>query len=107
MSVPIEESRIDIKSLVAPLSRYENSTAIYYSENKLITFKTYIKGLYPASDQDRFMVITEGKAYRPDLVSQQIYGVPDLWWKIMEANNMMDIIDFVAGKTIRIPSNVF
>jgi hypothetical protein len=45
--------------------------------------------------------------YRPDLVSQDKYGLPDFWWKIMEVNGMKDIMDFKAGKTIVLPENVY
>jgi len=45
--------------------------------------------------------------YRPDLVSRDKYGIPDFWWKIMEVNNIKDIIDFKAGRTIVLPENIY
>lgn len=87
-------------------SRYNGSDVVYYTENKLITFPIYKKQPPITSQKDKFAVITPGTEYRPDLVSQQVYGFPDFWWKIMEANGIKDIFDFKAGKTIRIPGSV-
>ena len=52
------------------------------------------------------MVITKGSEYRPDLVSFDEYGTIDFWWKIMEVNGIKDILDFAAGRNIRLPNNV-
>lgn len=42
---------------------------------------------------------------RLDLISQQFYGTPELWWVVATVNNLVDaIIGFVAGQTIRIPT---
>jgi len=45
--------------------------------------------------------------FRPDKMSQHVYGHVDWWWKIMEANNIKDVYDFKAGTNIRIPANPF
>lgn len=91
----------------APLSRYLGSTIIYYGNQNKLTYKTYVRTPIPLDSTDKFGVISGGVEYRPDLVSQQAYGTTDLWWKIMEANNMMDILEFKAGTTIRIPGKAF
>ena len=42
---------------------------------------------------------------RPDLISYSAYGNVDLWWLIMEHNNIIDPIDeLYAGRIIEIPS---
>lgn len=102
----IEVTNINPVNFVPPSSRYANSTVVYYTENKLLTFTTYIKNTYITNNKDRYFVITAGTEYRPDLVSQTAYGTVDFWWKIMEANNIMDIYDFKAGLNILIPSAV-
>jgi hypothetical protein len=84
-------------SYVNSLSRYKDST--------VLTFSTYKRTEIPANQFDKYTVIPEGYAYRPDLVSNSVYGYPDSWWLIMQANNIYDIKDFIAGKTIRIPIN--
>ena len=92
-------------SYVNSLSRYKDSTILVYGDEKKLTFSTYKRMEIPANQFDKYTVIPEGYAYRPDLVSNSVYGYPDSWWLIMQANNIYDIKDFIAGKTIRIPIN--
>lgn len=45
--------------------------------------------------------------YRPDLLSSDLYGTPDLWWvfAVRNVNVIQDpIFDFRAGVTIFIPN---
>jgi hypothetical protein len=53
------------------------------------------------------MIIPPQFEYRPDRLSYELYGTVDLWWKIMEANDIKDIFDFKAYLNIRIPSNIY
>ena len=107
MANRIEVANLRNDRFVSTLSRYNNSTIVYYGDDKKITFDTYRRTPDVRSDQDKFMVITKGYEYRPDLVSQEMYGVVDFWWRIMEVNNIYDIFDFKAGVNIRLPGNVF
>jgi hypothetical protein len=79
---------------------------IYYGEQKFVTFPTYSRDAYVKTGTERVMVIKKGVEFRPDLVSFDVYGFPDNWWRIMEANNMKDIIEFKAGKTIVLPDKI-
>ena len=101
-----ENTNIAGTRFVPASSRYADYPVIYYTENKLLTFVTYKKQQTRFSQQDKYYVITAGYEYRPDLVSNKVYGIPDFWWKIMEANNLKDIFDFKAGLNIRIPDAV-
>jgi hypothetical protein len=96
-----------VDGLVSKLSRYADSTVVYYGDNNLLTFTTYKKKNNTTSSDDRYTVVPSGMEYRPDLVSQQAYGLPDFWWRIMEANNISDIFDFKAGTNIRLPANIY
>lgn len=107
MAVPIRPSQTRAIDLVNFSSRYTESTPILYGESRKLTFTTYKRPIYSEQPTDKVAVIPPGMEYRPDLVSQQAYGVPDFWWRILEANGMMDIFDFKAGKTIRIPESIF
>jgi len=84
-------------------SRYAKSKAIYYGEQKTLTFETYLKTEYIPTGKENITIISKGVEYRPDLVSYDYYGHVDNWWKIMEANGMKDIWDFKAGTTIILP----
>ena len=103
----IEVTNIKPSKFVGVSSRYIDSTVIYYTELKKLTFSTYKKSVIPLNSQDKYAVVSAGSEYRPDLVSQKAYGTPDFWWKIMEANGLKDIYDFKAGLNIRLPNAIF
>ena len=98
---------IPASRFVAVGSRYIDSPVIYYGELNRVTFTTYKRKNQQIGASDKFMVIGKGSEYRPDLVSNQFYGVTDFWWQIMEFNQIYDVFDFKAGVTIRIPSSPF
>jgi hypothetical protein len=103
MTVPIQVTDIRPETIVTGSSRYATRKVIYYSEHKFITFDTYIRTKYKPDGKEKVMVINKGVEFRPDLVSFDFYGSVDYWWKIMEANNIKDIYDFKAGRTILLP----
>lgn len=106
MAQLIEYSNIPASRLVTPSSRYRQQNVIYYGERRLITFDTYVRKPYAPNGREKVMVIKKGIEYRPDLVSYDIYGFPDNWWRILEANKMKDVWEFKAGKTIILPDQV-
>lgn len=91
---------------VNPTSRYANSTPIFYGKDNLLTYKIYKRAVPAPSPTDKYTVITPGWEFRPDLVSMKVYGIPDYWYVIMEANLIFDIMDFKAGTNIRLPEKV-
>jgi len=88
-------------------SRYRTSDVLYYGPQKFMTFSTYKRTNYIKTGTEKVMLINNGVQYRPDLVSYDVYGFSDMWWKILEVNGMYDIWDFVAGKTIILPELAF
>jgi hypothetical protein len=63
----------------------------------------------PKSDFDKIAIIPPGFDQRPDLMSQQEYGTPRLWWvfAIRNPNIIIDPIeDFLSGLEIYIPENI-
>lgn len=110
MANPVEDANILPDVFVIALSRYRNSKVLYYTYlgKKRITFDTYKKTTSTANQEsDTYGIVPPGMDYRPDLVSQKVYGDPNFWWKILEANNIKDIFDFKAGLNLRFPGNVF
>jgi len=87
-------------------SRYADGAIVYYTDQRYLTYKIYKREPIPQSDNDQYTVIPAGMEYRPDLMSQNVYGIPDLWWRILEANNMSDVWDFKTGLNIRIPTTI-
>jgi len=103
----IETTKIQARKFVNVSSRYAQSPVVYYTEKKKLTYPLYRKQKIEPSKKDKFTIITKGYEYRPDLVSNEFYGVTDFWWKIMEANNIKDIYDFKSGLSIKIPGAFF
>lgn len=106
MTVPITYTNIDPKGILSGGSRYTQQNVIYYGDQNFLTFDTYIRREITRTQNEQVMLITKGVEYRPDLVSYDIYGFPEAWWRILEANKMKDVWEFVAGKTIFLPEEV-
>jgi hypothetical protein len=106
MANKIQKTDIKSTTIVPPTSRYVNSEVIYYGNDNYLTYTTYKKQNQQSSSSDKYSVIPPGMEYRPDKVSSSVYGTPDFWWKIMEANNIMDVFDFKSGRTIKIPQSI-
>ena len=100
----IEETTIDPKVFFTTASRYISSQILYYTDHRRLTLETYKRQPIGVTANDKFMIVGKGYEFRPDLVSSKVYGLPDFWWKIMQANGIADIYDFKAGINIRIPS---
>lgn len=69
----------------------------------------WIPRTVPKSDFDKIIRIPPEFNQRPDLLSQQEYGTPRLWWVFCMRNPdlMQDPIeDFLAGLEIYIPANI-
>jgi hypothetical protein len=109
MANKIEILKTEISKYVAGTSRYDNdkTKVLKYSDNGYLTLNTYKGWNQSFSNQDRFTVVGPGHEYRPDLVSYEEYGLPDFWWRIMEANGIKDIFDFTSGTNIRLPAMVY
>lgn len=49
--------------------------------------------------------VPPGGAYRLDLVSNEQYGTPHLWWVIARVNNLIDpLVGVTSGAIIRVPT---
>lgn len=107
MANKIEFTDLRPTEFVTNVSRYSNSRVLYYSDGRIVTFETYKRKKFVPSQRDQVAVVTPGMEYRPDIMSFEKYGVPDFWWKILEANNMKDVIEFKSGKTVVLPESVY
>lgn len=56
-------------------------------------------------DDDSFITVEGRFERRPDLVSQKVYGRPDLGWAIMDVNNIRQpMFELTTGQELRIPA---
>jgi len=63
----------------------------------------------PVSDFDKIVIIPPAYNQRPDLMSQEEYGTPRLWWVFCMRNPDLiidPINDFLAGLEIYVPANI-
>lgn len=55
------------------------------------------------SDLDEYYTLKATEAGRLDMVSTAYYGVPDYWWAIAYASNILDPLTVQEGTLVRIP----
>lgn len=73
------------------------------SRQKVIVFGLLVDAVVPDATDILYTVPQAGEG-RLDLVSQQHYGTPELWWVIALVNNLIDpLVGFTVGQSIRIP----
>lgn len=65
--------------------------------------KTVINQLKAQADYTVYNVPAK-YAYRPDLIAQEFYGIPELWWVIIEYNELFHPAkDLTINRELRIP----
>ena len=102
----IRTTNLHGKDIQSPTSRYAES-AIYQYKNVISTFETYKRRPdLTTPDGSQWMEITPEYEFRPDILSNEVYGTPDFWWRIMEVNGMIDILEFRTGRNIRLPGHL-
>lgn len=54
---------------------------------------------------DTLVAIKQEDILRPDLISQKAYNTPELWWVILEYNNIQDpMFELQLGQILKIPA---
>ena len=80
------------------------STDTDTEEGKAIVFGLLQDVIVPDATDIVYKVPT-GALFRLDLIATTFYGVPDLWWVIARANNLLDpFVGPALGQEIRIPA---
>ena len=83
------------------MSRYDNVEKI---QNKNVTtIGTSYLPKFKEGNSDVLLIATEGD--RCDLISQEYYGTPELWWYIASANNLSSN-NIEAGTQLRVPVSI-
>lgn len=55
------------------------------------------------TEDDFYITLDQGNQFRPDLISNQVYDVPDFGWAIMEINDIRSFVELKRGVRLRIP----
>lgn len=84
-------------------SRYTNGVFTLNPENQeFMILRENIN--IPETSQDVFLTVTGEHLKRPDSIGAQAYGAPELWWVIMDINNIREpLFDLVEGLELRVP----
>ena len=83
------------------MSRYDNVEKI---QNKNVTtIGTSYLPKFKEGNSDVLLIATEGD--RCDLISQEYYGTPELWWYIASANYLSSN-NIEAGTQLRVPVSI-
>jgi nucleoid-associated protein YgaU len=84
------------------MARRYKQTLIGPDKNNIQKFKTTIYESVPETNDDIFLVTTQGD--RLDNLANKFYGDATLWWYIARANNLKTM-NLEPGTSIRIPAS--
>ena len=70
----------------------------------MVVFGLMHPSVVPANSDELWLVPSAGVP-RLDLLANDFYGVPDLWWVIASVNNILDpLVSVPVGTPIRVPT---
>ncbi len=85
---------------------YQTTSPYYYTTQTSTYLDLWNAPVIPSLSTDNIILLTDRYTHRPDLLSQDIYGTPRLWWVFALRNPDVikdPIYDMQAGIEIRIP----
>jgi len=88
------------------MAKYSNTSPYFSTPENIISLDFLVPRAITASDDDVIYIIDRIYAYRPDLLSYDLYGTPRLWWVFAQRNpNIIEdpIYDFAPGVQIQLP----
>lgn len=88
------------------MAKYSTTSPYYTTRENSISLDFFVPRAITAQDNDVDYTIDRIYAYRPDLLSYDLYGTPRLWWVFSQRNpdEIEDpVYDFEPGKTIKLP----
>jgi len=107
MATKLEFSNEIATSVVTASSRYAHSRIILLGERAVPAFALYRRDRNKMMTRDmQWTEIAPNVEFRPDLVSYELYGTPDFWWRLLEINQMSDIMEFKSGRVIMVPDTM-
>lgn len=87
-----------------PLYSMFTTTPVYDLGGDTVVFGLLEPSVIPA-DTDQLWIVPSAGVPRLDLMSNDFYGVPDLWWVLASVNNILDpLVSLPEGSTIRVPT---
>lgn len=85
-------------------SRYETAAVAVITDSNANQNRVAFRGRSPLPIVTRFGHWLVSKGDRLDRIAEQIYGRPDYWWAIADANDGLSLADPLSpGTVLRIP----
>ena len=88
------------------MANYSNTSPYFNSREVADYLDILAPRTITVEDDDQSYTIERTYAYRPDLLSYDLYGTPRLWWVFAQRNpNEIEdpIYDFKPGVTVQLP----
>lgn len=86
------------------LNRYKNKINIVTATGtRVIEFIKKSQLYIEPSEGDQFYFVDASKRYRPDIIANEVYGNPQLYWVILACNNLSHALQVKTNMTLRIP----
>ena len=88
------------------MARYSNTSPYFTTEELPDSLDILNPRTITAEGDDQSYTIERTYAFRPDLLSSDLYGTPRLWWVFAQRNpdQIEDpVYDFKPGVTIQLP----
>lgn len=84
-------------------SRYKNSitTDLVDSTEVFVILKKF--PTIEVTPNDSAVKVTSATSYRPDLLSNLVYGTPNFGWALLLANNLRSFAELSPGLKLRVP----
>lgn len=96
---------ISPKISTGTLNRYKNKiNLITMNGTRVIEFIKQSQLVLPKGEGDKYYFVDSSKRYRPDLISLEMYGTPNLYWVILACNNLSHPLQVKTNMTLRIPA---
>tara|TARA_A100001011_G_C14053449_1_gene732893 strand:- start:420 stop:719 length:300 start_codon:yes stop_codon:yes gene_type:complete len=88
------------------MAKYSATSPYFLTPLNDVNLGIFVPRTITSEDDDQSYTIERTYAYRPDLLSYDLYGTPRLWWVFAQRNpdQLEDpIYDFKPGVTIQLP----
>lgn len=97
-----EVERYKVSSELNPHSRYNKLDRIRYEDGVEI-IETADRIVIPRTTEDKYYTVLAGEEGRADIISNKMYGTPQLYWAILVASDISDPMALKPGDKLRIP----
>jgi alpha-L-fucosidase len=88
------------------MAKYSSTSPYFSTPQNSINLEPLVIRPFAIEEDDQLYTIERTYAYRPDLLSFDLYGTPRLWWVFAQRNpdQIEDpIYDFKPGVVIQLP----